>query len=208
MCLACKFFTSGVFLHKTFCKETALTRPPKARDQILDAAERIVKDRGAARVTYEELVRESGVSRGGITYHFKSKDILLRALIERDLSKSCAAEACMRSGIAGDADPGEELVSLIRMWVAPDSEHRRFTAGMLSAVAHDPSLLDPIRKHHLNECENRDWTPSAIQRAILRLAAEGLHWSELFGCSEVPSEYRAALIARMEALAREWSQEP
>ncbi len=185
-----------------------MTRPPKARDQILDAAERIVKDRGAARVTYEELVRESGVSRGGITYHFSSKDALLRALVERDLTKSCAAEACMRSRIDCNADPGEELVSLIRMWATPDSERRRFTAGMLSAVAHDPSLLDPIRQHHRTECENREWTPAAIQRAILRLAAEGLHWSELFGCNEVPEEVRAALVARMEALAREWSQEP
>ena len=182
-----------------------MTRPPKARGQILDAAERIVKARGAAKITYQELVRESGVSRGGITYHFGSKETLLRALVERDLTNSCAAEACMR--LAVGLDPGAELIALIRMWATPDPERRRFTAGMLSAVAHDPSLLDPIREHHRTECERRDWTPAAIQRAILRLAAEGLFWSEFFGCSEVPAEHRERLIARMEALAREWSAE-
>lgn len=184
----------------------SMTRPPKARDQVLDAAERIVKERGAAKLTYEELVRESGVSRGGITYHFGSKEALLRALVERDLANSCAAEACMRSRIG--LDSGAELIALIRMWATPDPERRRFTAGMLSAVAHDPSLLDPIRRHHQQASENRDWTPAAIQRAILRLAAEGLFWSEFFGCGEVPVEHREHLVERMEALARQWSADP
>ena len=183
-----------------------VTRPPKARNQILDAAERIVKARGAAKITYEELARESGVSRGGITYHFGSKEALLRAIVARDLANKCANESCMRATI-GD-DPGAELIAVIRQWSMPDPERRRFTAGMLSAVAHDPSLLDPIREHHRNECERQEWNPTAVQRAILRLAAEGLFWSEFFGCNEVPAEHRAALIARMEELAREWSAEP
>ena len=105
-------------------------------------------------------------------------------------------------------EPGAELIAQIRMWATPDPERHRFIAGVLSAVAHDPGLLDPIRRHHQQECEGRDWTPAAIQRAILRLAAEGLFWSEFFGCGEVPAEHRERLIARMEELASEWSKSP
>lgn len=182
-----------------------MPRPPKARTVILDAAERIVKEHGAANLTYEELVQQSGVSRGGITYHFATKDDLLRALVERDLEHGRAAEARMRAD-CGD-QPGAELIALIRTWSTPDSDRRRFVAGMLSAVAHDPGLLDPIRGHHQHECACRVWNDAEIQRSILRLAAEGLFWSEFFGCAEVPPEQRARVIARMEALAREWSSE-
>lgn len=180
-----------------------MPRPPKARTKILDAAERIVKDHGAVNLTYDELVQVSGVSRGGITYHFATKDDLLRALIARDLEHGKAAEARERINAAGE--PGAELVALIRTWGNPDSDRRRFVAGMLSAVAHDPGLLDPIRCHHQAECAARDWDDAEIQRSILRLAAEGMFWSEFFGCSEVPTEHRQRVLTRMEALARAWS---
>ena len=181
-----------------------MTRPPKARSKVLEAAERIVKDRGAANLTYEELVQESGVSRGGITYHFATKDDLLRALIERDLAQGRDEEARQRTQVSDE--PGAELIAQIRTWSTPDSDRRRFVAGMLSAVAHDPGLLDPIRCHHAAECALRTWDHGEILRSILRLAAEGLFWSEFFGCHEVPAEQRERVLLRMEQLAREWSQ--
>ena len=73
-----------------FCIEMTMSRPPRARKQVLDAAERIVKAHGAANLTFEELVQESGISRGGITYHFATKDDLLRALGE-GLPGACKA---------------------------------------------------------------------------------------------------------------------
>lgn len=187
-----------------FCMEMPVARPPKARQRVLDAAERIVKSHGAARLTYDELVHESGVSRGGITYHFPTKDGLLRALIARDLEQGKSQEARQRAGLS--AEPGAELIALIRTWGTPDSDRKRFVAGMLGAVAHDPGLLDPVRCHHQTECAARTWDAAEIQRSVLRLAAEGLFWSEFFGCSEVPAEQRDNVLARMEQLAREWSR--
>lgn len=180
-----------------------MPRLPKARSQILEAAERIVKERGAANLTFEELVQESGISRGGITYHFATKDDLLRALIERDLAQGMAAEQAVRTSL--DNQPGADLIAIIRTWSQPDSDRRRFVAGMLSAVAHDPGLLDPIRAHHRQECDGKTWCAQEVRRGILRLAAEGLFWSEFFGCSEIPPEQRQRVVAELEALAREWS---
>ena len=179
-----------------------MSRPPRARKKVLDAAERIVKARGAANLTFEELVQESGISRGGITYHFATKDELLRALIERDLEQGKAEEARFRTA-AGDG-PAAELIAQIRAWSQPDADRKRFVAGMLSAVAHDPGLLDPIRCHHQAECAGRTWDAAGIRVAILKLAAAGMFWSEFFGCSEVPAEQRPRVIAELEALALAW----
>ena len=43
-----------------------MTRPPKARQKVLDAARRIVEARGAGHFTFDMLAEESGVTRGGI----------------------------------------------------------------------------------------------------------------------------------------------
>jgi AcrR family transcriptional regulator len=53
------------------------------RDQILDAAEELVAQRGWAHTSFAEICREAGVSNGVLTYHFKDKEDLLLALYER-----------------------------------------------------------------------------------------------------------------------------
>src|SRR5687767_14471935 len=45
-----------------------------ARERILEAAERVVGDVGAARMTLEGVAQAAGVSKGGLLYHFPTKE--------------------------------------------------------------------------------------------------------------------------------------
>ena len=54
-----------------------------ARTRILDAAEAIVRARGVPGLTLEAAARQAGVSKGGLLYHFGSKEALLSALLAR-----------------------------------------------------------------------------------------------------------------------------
>src|SRR5690242_2095382 len=47
--------------------------PGPARDRILEAAERVVAEIGAARLTLDVVAQAAGVSKGGLLYHFPSK---------------------------------------------------------------------------------------------------------------------------------------
>lgn len=177
-----------------------MARSSKARQQVLDAAARIVRERGAAALTFEELAAESGVTRGGITYHFPTKDELLRALVERDrerwsetLAQHCAA--------AGD-EPAARLVAYVRTATTHDPEHRRFVSGMLSAVAHQPEMLDGCRSLYRAQLPPADAGDSALDVLLVLLAADGLFWMEQLGFLDLPASLRERLIARLEALAR------
>ncbi len=183
-----------------------MTRPPKARAKILDAAERIVKSHGAAKLTFEEIAAESGVTRGGITYHFPTKELLLQALVQRDVEHWSAREASHLAQL-GD-DPAAPVLAHLRSCTDDDPERRRFVGGMLGAVAHDPSLLEPVREFQrenqpiaaaMSEHELRLW--------VLRLAADGLFWMETLKCTELPPGMRERVIAEIEKLARQWSGE-
>ncbi len=55
---------------------------PSNREKILEAAIAVVAERGVAAVTFESVAAASGVSRGGVLYHFATKDDLLLALHE------------------------------------------------------------------------------------------------------------------------------
>lgn len=60
-----------------------MSRPPAARDAVLDAFERLIIAEGERGATLEATAREAGVSKGGLLYHFGSRHALIAGLIER-----------------------------------------------------------------------------------------------------------------------------
>ncbi len=53
------------------------------RGQILDAAEKVFAQRGIDKARMDDIVQESGLSKGALYWYFKSKDALIRALLDR-----------------------------------------------------------------------------------------------------------------------------
>ncbi|WAC68582.1 TetR/AcrR family transcriptional regulator [Microbacterium sp. SL75] len=60
-----------------------MSRPPLAREAVLDAFSRILVDEGERAATMDATARAAGVSKGGLLYHFSSKSALEAALVER-----------------------------------------------------------------------------------------------------------------------------
>ncbi|HET8692630.1 MAG TPA: TetR/AcrR family transcriptional regulator [Steroidobacteraceae bacterium] len=179
---------------------------PSTRDRILAAARQIVEREGAGALTYEGLVQASGITRGGITYHFPTKEALLRGLLDDDFRQWDDAEAALTPT---DCDPETaKLLGFIRTLTAQDESHRRFLCGMLSAATLDPSLMDPCRQELRDRLGRKQWTDRDLRLHLVHLAAEGLMWQELFQMYSMPGPARARLVSLMEELAREWGGGP
>ena len=56
------------------------------REQLLDAAERVFRDRGVPRTSLAEVAAEAGVTRGAVYWHFRDKADLFVAMCERATS--------------------------------------------------------------------------------------------------------------------------
>lgn len=55
---------------------------PSNRSKILDAAVRVIHRDGLIGVTFDSVAAESGVTRGGMMYHFPARDALIQAIHE------------------------------------------------------------------------------------------------------------------------------
>lgn len=55
---------------------------PSNRSKILDAAIRVVHRDGVTGITFESVAAEAGLTRGGMLYHFPSRDALLLGIHE------------------------------------------------------------------------------------------------------------------------------
>lgn len=180
-----------------------MSRPPRARQATLEAARRIVRSRGAAHLTYEELARESGVTRGGILYHFPSKDDLLRALLEADLKDWDLASDAQAGP---DADASSEIEGHVRCSLgAHASGAGDLVAGLLSAASTDPTLLAIVREHEQRRFAAWSWDDAGLLRYLTLLASEGAFWRNYFQLppADVAVDVRLrALIERLLAQTR------
>ena len=77
------------------------------REQILDAAGRLIHLRGFHNTTVDDILRESGVGKGNLYYYFKSKDELGFAALERTLRR--LHEEVFENIFAPGVDPWTQL---------------------------------------------------------------------------------------------------
>lgn len=70
------------------------------RNEILDVAERLFGTKGFDHTSTNDILNEIGIARGTLYYHFKSKEDILDAMIER-ISKGLVAKA---KAIAGNKE--------------------------------------------------------------------------------------------------------
>jgi len=178
--------------------------PPDARTRILDAAERIVQARGVPALTLEAAAREAGVSKGGLLYHFASKEALLAGLLNR-LADGIAAE--FEAVLAAQPPHPARHTRAILAWTFDEPEmvceqHQRAAAVFLAAFHQDPALLDPIRRVFagIRAQLRQDALPEGHALAVMT-AGDGLFMGRLFGMYEMSREELRAMRAALERLA-------
>ena len=168
---------------------------PDARTRILDAAEAMVRARGVPGLTLEAAAREARVSKGGLLYHFASKEALLAAMLTR------LAEFVSQDFVAAmerlPPGPGRAARAMLA-WGLEASEAEanercdRAAAVFLATFHHDPALLGPIRAvvAGLREAVAADGLPPGHGMAIMA-AMDGLFMARIFGMYELaPAERR------------------
>ena len=65
--------------------QTVAQKPPSNRERLLDLAEQLVLQKGFASTSIEELIVGVGITKSGFFYHFKDKNDLAKALMQRYL---------------------------------------------------------------------------------------------------------------------------
>ncbi len=87
----------------------------ETRSLIVATADRLFYEAGIEATSFADIAAAVGLSRGNFYYHFKSKDQILDAVIERRIA---ATRAMLEAWEEEGAGPEERIVSFIRMLVA------------------------------------------------------------------------------------------
>ena len=88
-----------------------LTDPDSARGKLLQMAAHLFRNKGYERTTVRDLASAVGIQSGSIFHHFKSKDEILRAVMEETIRYNTAL---MRAELAQADSVRERVLALIR----------------------------------------------------------------------------------------------
>jgi AcrR family transcriptional regulator len=97
-------------------KYQTTTTSSSKRDQILDAAERAILQKGVSATTIEELIAEVGVSKNGFFYHFQDKTQMIEAILDRnyEIDKTWFSDLINKSQEVAE-DPLEQFLAFLEL---------------------------------------------------------------------------------------------
>ncbi len=170
------------------------------KEAILDAAEAVLSEQGTQALTLNAVADRAGVSKGGLLYHFPTKDALVREMVARVIREFDDLIASYVASYGGDA-PGAYTRAYVEatfeILTGEARAYRRWSA--ITAAAADPEQAEPLneamrRWHGRDPAED----PDPGLAAVVRLAAEGLwevvsHDPALYGADQLEALRRRLL---------------
>lgn len=160
----------------------------QAKKRILEAASEIVRTEGALALTLDAVAQQAGVSKGGLLYHFPSKDALVKGLLGHHLDQF---EAALNTSGLPFAEAYVQLGSY--------DGSQGLISGMMAALALNPALLEEVRERW------RGWYGRIPQQAgpvVAMLATDGLFMTEVLGMHPTDPQLKPQVLEKMLELAK------
>lgn len=150
------------------------------RERLLDLAEELVRNGGATALTIGALAQAAGLSKGGVQYAFRSKDALVRALVDRWTSQF---DALICDDLS--ADPVSFVKSYIAATRAAQPSMTAKMAAILVSHMEDPDHLRETRAWYQGIFRRLAGdSPDARAARVAFLAVEGLFFMHIHSINE------------------------
>jgi len=174
-------------------------RQNSKRAALLKIACQLVREKGASQLTLDAVAKEAGVSKGGLLYHFPTKDALIQATLDDFLDRfdSDTEEEAVRNTNLNNKWAQAYLIQTFEI----SKNDLDMSASILAAAASNPELLEPMRKRYVRwqsrmtaECK------SPVEATAARLAADGLFFCELFGFAPLDEQLRTDVLDYLQTM--------
>jgi AcrR family transcriptional regulator len=158
-------------------------RTIQTRNKILRAASQIVVDSGITQLTLENVAERAGISKGGLLYHFGTKEDLIKGMIDRALNHF---EDRLNNKLSQNSN---WLEAYIQASLERSSVEDQMSSGLLVAVALNPALLEPLQTRYLQwQQKLQDYTNNHEKAFAIRLILDGLWVSNLLNLAPLTEE--------------------
>ncbi|MEV5611305.1 TetR family transcriptional regulator [Streptomyces sp. NPDC052225] len=170
---------------------------PERRGRIIDAAIRVVGEKGIGGLSHRTVAAEADVPLGSTTYHFKTLDELMVAALRQaneGFAKIVAARGAFRDP---DRDLADELAGVLGEWLAGDRVGVELEYELYLAALRRPALR-PVAAEWCEELAEAvaGRTDPRTARALVALM-DGIALQVLLTGGEYDAAYAREMLARL-----------
>jgi AcrR family transcriptional regulator len=167
---------------------------------ILDTADQIIIQQGVGALSFDTLAKQAQISRGGILYHFPSKEALISGMLDRLIDKF---ERILDEEMAADAEEyGRFTRAFARATFRTDQESSAIFAALIAAIAYDPGLAAPMRSRWESWQQRAESELGKPKAAVVRMASQALWLNGIFELNHYTPEEQTEIVAELEKLTR------
>lgn len=166
------------------------------RNRILDSLERLLLEQSVAQVTLEAVAAHAQVSKGGLLYHFPSKEALLAGMVRRlgERSDQQLADAVASGRTVSEiylqyppVESADEMTlyrSMLAAMRSADGQHGEVQRALAEVMrSWDDGLLAEI--------------DDPVQAEIVRLVGDGIYLAALLGLPEADPALHRRVVHRL-----------
>lgn len=173
-----------------------MSRPARARPVLLRTARDLLARDGPTTFTLDAVAAAAGVSKGGLLYHFPSREALIRAVV---LDVLAEVDGALTAGAAaGGGAPGAFSRAYLDVTVPVDpppsgagTPDSALVAALVAAVALEPAMVATVRDSWTRWQRRAEADGLPAERATaVRLAVDGWWLSILLGVPLDPDLHR------------------
>lgn len=170
----------------------------QTRDAILQATSQVIRDKGIEGLTLDAVAKEAGVSKGGLLYHFPSKDALIAGAISQLIDDH---ETALQQEFDRDETPntpGQWIRAYIRATLNYDKQALALISPLAQAAVDNPDLLEPALAYDRRwQQKLKESNFDLVEATIIQLAIDGLWLSESFNLGAPEEPLRSQVIERL-----------
>jgi AcrR family transcriptional regulator len=171
------------------------------RQQIIACAKRLVREWGINHFTLADVAEAAGVSKGGLLYHFASKEALVRSMLEDTFTTFSQR---MAEHTATDSEPGRWARAYVQATFTPNpNAGPDAAAALVAGIATDRALLEAYAgeaRTWAAQLADDDVDPATV--AVIQMAADGLWLNEALGLSPLSNDERKRFVERLIDMSR------
>lgn len=167
-----------------------------AREKLLAAMFQIVQEQGANYLTYDNLVSKSGLTRGGVMYHFPSKKSMLQGLVDHYMSSGLNQVEARWEKFG--KTPDTMLKAEIEVMLEMNMKDREAPSVLLPVIINNPEMIGNIRKIVEQRYKVLEQTKMGFERAaLIAMALDCFGMSQAFGMHLMSDQKRKKLLSYM-----------
>lgn len=172
------------------------------RELILNTVSQIIQEDGVERVTLEAVAHKAGISKGGLLYHFPSKEALILGMVKHLTDR-------YESGFRKMAEESQRIKgawtnAYIDATFSDEGLENKLYTALSAAQFTNPQMLTRLRQLYdeiQNKIEHDEIDP--VQATIIRFAVDGLWFAEVFGLAPPDAALKRKVIAALKRSIQE-----